>query len=137
MSLRDRLKSKKEAKTAAERGEFRISIAKVTHAVNKMKNPADLGNIVKELAKFLNTLEANDAQITFSGNFDLGQKTLLNCILGNFLDDGSDKRIKNCTAEEDTDTNKPASKLIRKRKSVKERLAEKEALEAEESEKEE
>ena len=76
MSLRDRLKSKKEAKTAAERGEFRISIAKVTHAVNKMKNPADLGNIVKEFAKFLNTLEANDAQITFSGNFDLGQKNI-------------------------------------------------------------
>lgn len=134
MSLRDRLKSKKEAKISAEKGEFKISINKVSNAVSKIKNPADLGNIVKEFAKFLNTLDASDAQITFSGNFDLGQKTLLNCVFANFLDDGSDvKKIKRCSdsvsAVDSEDEVKPASKLIRKRKSVKERLAEKEAAE--------
>ena len=126
MSLRDRLKTKKEAKAvkkaALEEGEIRISIEKVTNAVAKMKNSADLGNIIKEFAKFLNTLEAQNASITLSGNFDLGQRTLLNCVLSNFLEDSSTLQAEEDGAEQE----KPASKLIKKRKSVKQRLAEKE-----------
>ncbi len=129
MSLRDRLKSKKEARLSAQRGEYKISIAKVIKAVNKTKNAADLGNIIKEFSKFLNTLEAQNAQIVFSGDFDTGQRTLLNCILGSFIDDGSE--IFDCSSDEEQE-NKPAAKLIRKRKSVKARLAE-----AEESDNEE
>lgn len=125
MSLRDRLKSKKEARLSAQRGEYKISISKVIKAVNKTKNPADLGNIVKEFSKFLNTLEAQNAQIIFSGDFDLGQKTLLNCILSSFIDDGSE------IVDSSDDENKPAGRLIRKRKSVKARLAESEETETE------
>lgn len=120
MSLKDRLKSKKEAKMLSEAGEYKISISKVAKAVAGVKNPADLGNIVKEFAKFLNSMEAHDAQIVFKGNFDMGQRTLLNCVLANFIDDGM------CEDEDDEDMeeSKPASKLIRKRKSVKSRLSE-------------
>lgn len=104
----------------SEAGEYRISISKVAKAVSAVKNPADLGNIVKEFAKFLNSMEARDAQIVFRGNFDMGQRTLLNCVLANFIDDG----ISDDEDDEDTEETKSASKLIRKRKSVKARLAE-------------
>lgn len=120
MSLKDRLKSKKESKWLSEAGEYRISVAKVVKAVSGVKNPADLGNIVKEFSKFLNSMEAKDAQIVFRGNFDMGQRTLLNCVLANFIDDG----IPSDEDDYETDETSPASKLIRKRKSVKARLSE-------------
>ena len=128
MSLKDRLRSKKEAKSLAksESCQFKISIKKVTEAAAKVKNPADLGNIVKEFSKFLNTLASEDAQITFSGNFDLGQRTLLNCILSNFLDDKKSSVAEN-TEEDIQEKPKPESKLIKKRKSIKSKLREKEA----------
>lgn len=119
MSLKDRIKSKKSAGFSAESGEYKISIAKVAKAAAGVKNPADLGNIVKEFARFLNSMDAKDAQIIFRGNFDMGQRTLLNCVLSNFIDDG--------IYDEDLDDEyegKPSSKLVRKRKSVKERMAE-------------
>lgn len=133
MSLRDRLRSKKEAKTAAQRGEYIISIAKVSNAVNKVKNPADLGNIVKEFSKFLNTLEAQNARIVFSGDFDLGQRTLLNCILGGFLEDGSAKMIKESSVDEsdENNTEKKESKISKRRKTIRERLAAKAETESE------
>ncbi len=127
MSLRERLKSKKDAKATAQKGEYVISIAKVSNAVNKIKNPADLGNIVKEFSKFLNTLETQNARIVFSGDFDLGQRTLLNCILGNFLDDGakakqilSDAIIQD---EQDDSSNIQETKISKRRKTIRERLA--------------
>lgn len=127
MSLRDRLRSKKETKTSAQRGEYVISIAKVSNAVNKVKNPADLGNIVKEFSKFLNTLEAHNARIVFSGDFDLGQKTLLNCILSNFLEDGaSTKSLKSIQENSDDEINnsvKKETKISKRRKTIRERLA--------------
>lgn len=130
MSLKDRLRSKKETKAAvkaaqnAESCEFKISIKKVTEAASKIKNPADLGNIVKEFSKFLNTLVSEDAKITFSGSFDLGQKTLLNCILANFIEDGKTV-IKSAAeeTEEDEEEIKAESKLIKRRKAVKARVA--------------
>ena len=133
MSLRDRLRSKKETKTAAQRGEYIISIAKVSNAVNKVKNPADLGNIVKEFSKFLNTLEAQNARIVFSGDFDLGQRTLLNCILGGFLEDGSAKLLKEASVDEadDNNTEKKESKISKRRKTIRERLAAKTEAESE------
>ena len=133
MSLRDRLRSKKETKTAAQRGEYIISIAKVSNAVNKVKNPADLGNIVKEFSKFLNTLEAQNARIVFSGDFDLGQRTLLNCILGGFLEDGSAKLLKEASVDEadDNNTEKKESKISKRRKTIRERLAAKAEAESE------
>ncbi len=127
MSLRERLKSKKDAKATAQKGEYVISIAKVSNAVNKIKNPADLGNIVKEFSKFLNTLETQNARIVFSGDFDLGQRTLLNCILGNFLDDGakakqilSDAIIQD---EQGDSSNIQETKISKRRKTIRERLA--------------
>lgn len=128
MSLRERLKTKKEAKSIKKAGllagKFDISIKKVTEAITKIKNPADLGNIVKEFAKFLNTMDAKDSKITFSGNFDLGQRMLLNCMLANFLEDGS--KIEDIMTEDETDnelkTKKAESKLVRRRKSIKEKL---------------
>lgn len=120
MSLKDRLKSKKAAKLLSESGEYRISVAKVAKAVSNVKNPSDLGNIVKEFAKFLNSMDAKDTQIVFKGNFDLGQRTLLNCVLSSFIDDG----IQEDEDYDDIDEVKSSSKLIRKRKSVKARLEE-------------
>lgn len=123
MSLKDRLRSKKEAKilASAESCDFKISIKKVTEAISKVKSSTDLGNIVKEFAKFLNTLSYDDANITFSGNFDLGQKTLLNCILSNFLEDN--KKTKDIYSEE-VAPKTTESKLIRRRKSIKAKLEE-------------
>lgn len=119
MSLKDRIKGKKSNGYTEEAGEYKISIAKVAKAVAKVKNPADLGNIVKEFTRFLNSMDTKDAQIVFRGNFDLGQRTLLNCVLSNFIDDG----IYDEDSDEDTEEKAP-SKLIRRRKSVKERMAE-------------
>ena len=118
MSLKDRIKNKKSAGFSSEEGEYKISITKLARAAAKVKNPADLGNIVKEFSRFLNAMEAKDAQLIFRGNFDLGQRTLLNCVLANFIYYGMYE-------EEDGDTETAApSKLVRKRKSVKERLEE-------------
>ena len=64
-------------------------------------------------------MDTKDAQILFRGNFDLGQRTLLNCVLSNFIDDG----IYDEDSDEDIEEKAP-SKLIRRRKSVKERMAE-------------
>ena len=124
MSLKDRLRSKKEAKEAlkAEQCEFKISIKKVTDAAGKVKNVSDLGNIVKEFSKFLSTLASEDAKITFSGSFDLGQRTLLNCVLAKFLED--EKKPEISFDDENTEEPKLESKLIKKRKSVKAMLKE-------------
>ncbi len=119
MSLKDRIKSKKGG-YSSESGEYKISIAKLARAAAKVKNPADLGNIVKEFSRFLNAMEAKDAQLIFRGNFDLGQRTLLNCVLSNFIDDG----IYEEDEETDQEATSSASKLVRRRKSVKERLEE-------------
>ncbi len=118
MSLKDRIKSKKSG-FSSEAGEYKISIAKLANAAAKVKNPADLGNIVKEFSRFLNAMEAKDAQLIFRGNFDLGQRTLLNCVLSNFIDDG----IYEEDEENDTEDTS-SSKLVRRRKSVKARLEE-------------
>ncbi len=125
MSLKDRLRSKKEAKAAlkAEQCEFKISIKKVTDAAGKVKNVSDLGNIVKEFSKFLSTLASEDAKITFSGSFDLGQRTLLNCVLAKFLEDDKKPEIS-FDDDENTEEPKLESKLIKKRKSVKAMLKE-------------
>ncbi len=132
MSLKERLKSKKEAKIkkaqnkpSKELCEFKISIEKVSNAVNKVSNVSDLGNIVQEFSKFLSTLPTENASITFSGNFDLGQRTLLNCVLAKFLEDG-EKLAPTIVAQEaqEQEEIKEPSKLIRKRKSLKTKIAE-------------
>lgn len=129
MSLKDRLKNKvktkkPQTKPTGELCEFKISIKKVSKAINSVSNVSDLGNIVQEFSKFLSTLPTENANITFSGNFDLGQKTLLNCVLGNFLD--------NCVTEtigaadqngDEKEQPKEPSKLIKKRRSLKSKLA--------------
>jgi len=121
MSLKDRIRSKKEAKNLAGRTEYSISIEKVSKAVVNSKNSEDLGNIVREFAKFLNTLEPQNTKILFSGDFDMGQKTLLNCLLANFLEENSsDTTVKN----NDEDVSE-TPKLIKKRKSLKSLMNEK------------
>lgn len=121
MSLKDRIKAKKEIRPDAEKSEYKLSVAKISQAIGSVKNPADLGKIIKEFSKFLNTLEAQNASIVFSGDFDMGQKTLLNCMLSKFMEGSSKKEL----VLDEEDEEKPASKLIKKRKSLKAKLAEK------------
>ena len=123
MALKDRIKAKKETtKTTQSKKncEYNISIKKVTEATTKVKNSADLGNIVKEFAKFLNSLVPNNAKITISGDFDLGQQTLLNCLIANFIEEPINPIEE---LEKETKPKKESS-LIKKRKSVKARLKE-------------
>lgn len=120
MSLKERLKNTKETKPKAETCEFKISINKLTSAVDKMENAEDLGNIIKEFSKFLKTLDANNSNIIFSGNFDLGQKTLLSCILSNFVN--SEQEQEETTNETALETNEAKSALIKKRQSVRAKL---------------
>lgn len=141
MSLRDRLRSKKEAKAETietstksksdgQKCEFKLSINKVTKAVKNVKSASDLGKIVKEFSKFLETLATDDANITFSGNFDMGQRMLLNCILANFLDDGektTKEEVVEVKEEPTKATEEPPQeepKLIRRRRSMKSRTEE-------------
>lgn len=117
MSLKDRIKAKKEQRIADRKTEYNISISKVSKAISSTKDASDLGNIIREFAKFLNTLEPQNAKITFSGDFDLGQRTLLNCILGSFLED---ELTNSQDSVESTDESTSESEiLIRKRKSSK------------------
>ena len=120
MSLKERLKNTKETKNKIETSEFTISIKKLTSAVDSMENAEDLGNIIKEFTKFLKTLDANNSNIVFSGNFDLGQKTLLSCILSNFIDTKDEQEE---TADEtQNETTEAKSALIKKRQSVRAKL---------------
>lgn len=120
MSLKERLKNTKETKNKIETSEFTISIKKLTSSVDSMENAEDLGNIIKEFSKFLKTLDANNSNIVFSGNFDLGQKTLLSCILSNFIDTKDEQEE---TADEtQNETTEAKSALIKKRQSVRAKL---------------
>lgn len=126
MSLKDRIKAKKEAKSLAAKSQYNISIKKLAQAASKMQNADDLGNIVREFAKFMNSLEPQNAKITFSGDFDMGQRTLLNCLLASFLEDDDSEIAKEDSKEIDID-DEPTPKLIKKRKSIKTRMIEKES----------
>lgn len=117
MSLKDRIKSKKEAKISAAKTEYTISVNKVASAIAGMKNAEDLGNITREFAKFLNSLDAKNAKIVFTGEFDMGQKTLLNCILASFLEDDA------VESAEDSTEDVLESKLIQKRRSLKSKIS--------------
>jgi len=121
MSLKDRIKAKKEEKSLAGRTEYNISVGKVAGAISKMQNSEDLGNIVREFARFLSSLESKKAKIVFSGEFDIGQKTLLNCMLSSFFDENDllDE------GESITKTEDAEPKLIKKRKSLKSIIEEK------------
>ena len=120
MSLKDRIKSRREAKVSVggENCEFNISVKKVIKAIENVSNPADLGNIVKEFSRFLNTVSAQNTTITFKGNFDLGQRTLLNCVLSKFVCGDGDFDTDGFLNQEET----KSSKLVRRRKSVRARL---------------
>ena len=120
MSLRDRIKSRREAKNAVggESCEFNISVKKVIKAIENVSDPADLGNIVKEFSRFLNTVSAQDTTITFKGNFDLGQRTLLNCVLSKVVCGANDLEDSSLFASNETS----GSKLVRRRKSVRAKL---------------
>lgn len=127
MSLKDRIKAKKEAKSLAAKSQYNISIKKLAQAASKMQNADDLGNIVREFAKFMNSLEPQNAKIVFSGDFDMGQRTLLNCLLASFLEDDDADIQTEETQETDLD-DVPTPKLIKKRKSIKSRILEKESV---------
>ena len=120
MSLKERIKRRREAKNIInnETCEFNISVKKVIKAIDNVNNVADLGNIVKEFAKFLNTVSDKNTEITFKGNFDLGQKTLLNCFLTKF-EKGNDDFEQDVLGDVEE---KNSSKLVRRRKSVREKL---------------
>lgn len=124
MSLKERLRSKKEANNAAKAKmcEYKISINKVIKAIEKVPNSSDLGNIVKEFSKFLKTLTTDNAQITFSGSFDLGQKTLLNCVLSNFTEEEKKSKLESEENDDEKEEQELEAKLIKKRKAVRAKL---------------
>ena len=75
----------------------------------------------------MNTVSNQNTTITFKGDFDLGQKTLLNCFLSKFESE-NEEFIENTLQE--TEEN-GGSKLVRRRKSVREKI--KAALDDEEN----
>ncbi len=92
MPLKDRLKSKQtensaelteETKLQTETVEFRIPTSKLTRKILGVKNDANLGSIVKEISRFFETLADDDTEIVLRGNFDIGKKALISCLLSN------------------------------------------------------
>lgn len=120
MSLKDRIKLKKEARNCSAKTEYVISVSKVAKAITNTQSAEDLGNITREFAKFLSSLEAKNTKIVFTGEFDMGQKTLLNCILASFLEDAVET-----TEDADSQEDVLETKLIQKRRSLKSKLANK------------
>lgn len=91
---------------------FEIPIKSLTKKITNVQDNAKLGAILKEVAKFLSSLSEEGAHLTLDGNFDIGKKALINCLL------------MNVTGEVMFDTEKPEGvpKLLRKRKSLRDKL---------------
>lgn len=100
MPLKDRIKSKKTENLPERTNdcsfinekksvEFKVSVEKLTERILSVKDNANLGAIVKEIAKFLGSLSENNAEIVLKGNFDIGKKALIACLLSNISEESS------------------------------------------------
>lgn len=68
--------------------------------------------ILKEVAKFLSSLSDEGAHLTLDGNFDIGKKALINCLLMNVTGEASFEAEKS----------ESVPKLLRKRKSLRDKM---------------
>lgn len=132
MVLKDRLKPKKQQIELSEPSkddyltldeeqsvEFKVPIRQLTKKILSVKDNASLGAIVKEFAKFLDSLSDEKSNLSFKGDFDIGKKALITCLLANIIED------RDIEAEQPKESSEPASdssKLIRKRRTLKEKL---------------
>lgn len=129
MALKDRLKNKKttevqeikdikEIYTSLDEKqavEFNISVSLLTQKILEVQDNAHLGAIVKEFAKFMNTVSESDSILSLKGNFDIGKKALISCLISNISDKKSFEQAQTEQPKED-------SKLIKKRKTLREKL---------------
>lgn len=126
MALKDRLKTKtptegteklKDIYTSLDekqKVEFDVSIKMLTKKILNVKDNANLGAIVKEFAKFLSSLSDCETSLALKGDFDIGKKALIACLLANITGDANTQP----TVEEESEE----PKLIKKKKSLKQRL---------------
>ncbi len=122
MTLKDRIKKNSDIEEILEETNvtlddvtlesFEIPVKSLTKKILKVEDNAKLGAILKEVAKFLTSLSEEGAHLTLDGNFDIGKKALINCLL------------MNVTGSVSTDPEKPDGmpKLLKKRKSLREKL---------------
>lgn len=73
--------------------EYKISIDKLTTAIDDVEDVKKLGTIVQEIARFLKTLSEEDAYLSIKGNFDPGKKTLLTCLLTHIIQDDNEVKL--------------------------------------------
>ncbi len=132
MPLKDRLKSKQSENlpeitdvqpAQSDTVEFKVSTEKLTKKILSVKDNANLGAIVKELAKFLETLTDNNTELVLKGRFDVGKKALIACLLSNISENSE---IISEIYNEDS--------ALRKKRSLKEKIrnARAKALESDE-----
>lgn len=91
---------------------FEIPIKTLTKKILKVQDNAKLGAILKEVAKFLSSLSDEGAHLTLDGNFDIGKKALINCLLMNVTGEASFEAEKS----------ESVPKLLRKRKSLRDKM---------------
>ena len=91
---------------------FEIPVKTLTKKILKVQDNAKLGAILKEVAKFLSSLSDEGAHLTLDGNFDIGKKALINCLLMNVTGEASFEAEKL----------EGVPKLLRKRKSLREKM---------------
>lgn len=91
---------------------FEIPVKTLTKKILKVQDNAKLGAILKEVAKFLSSLSDEGAHLTLDGNFDIGKKALINCLLMNVTGEASFE----------ADKSEGVPKLLRKRKSLREKM---------------
>ena len=122
MTLKDRIKKNSDIEEILEETNvtlddvtlesFEIPVKSLTKKILKVEDNAKLGAILKEVAKFLTSLSEEGAHLTLDGNFDIGKKALINCLLMNVTG--------NVTADAEKSEGMP--KLLKKRKSLREKL---------------
>lgn len=138
MALKDRLNTKKtqtkavkEVKDIAEiytsldekqSVEFNIPIGQLTKKILNVNDNAHLGAIVKEFAKFLDSLSDSDTALSLNGNFDIGKKALIACLLANIIEEKPAAPVVNEQVAEEKPQEAEESKLIKKRKTLREKL---------------
>ncbi len=132
MALKDRIKSKQDDMEDeksysgcsydddSKEYEFTIPIAELTKKVMTIKDNAALGAITKEFAKFLNSISDDEAHLSLKGNFDIGKKTLITCLLASIYEEETEGKTSSRLDKVEVDDDSPT--LIKKRKNLKEKL---------------
>ena len=91
---------------------FEIPVKTLTKKILQVQDNAKLGAILKEVAKFLSSQSEEGAHLTLDGDFDIGKKALINCLLMNVTGEASFG----------VETAQGVPKLLKKRKYLRERM---------------